>query len=582
MNNKYKINIGIEIHCTLNTLLKLFSPSINLSAILVHKELNKFIPKKPNTTISPLDLGYPGYMPIPNEEAVKKALMVCLILNAEIADALRFDRKHYFYPDLPKGYQITQFYNPIGVNGNLEITLENGIKKRISISKIILEEDTASMIHHGQNTKIDYNRAGNPLLEIVSSPDISNSYEAVEYIKELRRKLIFANISFARFELGQFRCDLNVSVSEKNSDKMGTRIEIKNLNSLANIKKAIDNEVKELTDLLESNKKIRQQTKRFDESTQKNKFMRFKETEIDYKYLRDPMFGLYKLNQIELRKHLVSLTNLVFEYFDRKKIDEMIELSNFRIFIETLEFLLNHNNIIFLPKLKEISQESCQNKISNQKEIDDCKKEIDDRYLFFTNFINQKLNQHLVNGLSGYRSKLIETKELDTNKIINRFEDYMRYIIWDIDYIDYLFEDKKNGKFANIDLLKNEIDKRFTLIISLINEDRFDELNNMLGLPPSYHKENSSHPEILDDKNALINESLNIINFEESIINNSISRMNLSEVLPEYKNRPDRVINGIFGQIMKNNKEHIEKINPASLKQRLQDKLNELVKKENK
>uniref|UniRef100_A0A2C9JR38 Adenylosuccinate synthetase n=1 Tax=Biomphalaria glabrata TaxID=6526 RepID=A0A2C9JR38_BIOGL len=170
----------------------------------------------------------------------------------EIADALRFDRKHYFYPDLPKGYQITQFYNPIGVNGNLEITLENGIKKRISISKIILEEDTASMIHHGQNTKIDYNRAGNPLLEIVSSPDISNSYEAVEYIKELRRKLIFANISFARFELGQFRCDLNVSVSEKNSDKMGTRIEIKNLNSLANIKKAIDNEVKELTDLLES------------------------------------------------------------------------------------------------------------------------------------------------------------------------------------------------------------------------------------------------------------------------------------------------------------------------------------------
>ncbi|MGH1411305.1 MAG: Asp-tRNA(Asn)/Glu-tRNA(Gln) amidotransferase subunit GatB [Mycoplasma sp.] len=576
MNNKYKINIGIEIHCTLNTLLKLFSPSVNLSAILVHKELNKFIPKKPNTTISPLDLGYPGYMPIPNEEAVQKALMACLILNAHIAEELRFDRKHYFYPDLPKGYQITQFYNPIGVNGNLEIILENGIKKRISISKIILEEDTASMIHHGQNTKIDYNRAGNPLLEIVSSPDISNSYEAVEYIKELRRKLIFANISFARFELGQFRCDLNVSVSEKNSDKMGTRIEIKNLNSLANIKKAIDNEVEELIDLLESNEKIRQQTKRFDESTQKNKFMRFKETEIDYKYLRDPMFGLYKLNKIELKKYFVSLTNLVFEYFDRKKIDEMIELSNFWIFIEILGYVLRYKKTI-PDKAKEISQGCCQNKIDNQKEIDDCKKEIDDYYLFFTNFINQKLNKHLAEGLSSYHSKL-----LDTNKIINRFEDYMRYIISDIDYIDYLFEDKKNGKFANIDLLKNEIDKWFTLIISLINEDRFDELHKMLGHPPSYHKENSGHPEILDDKNALINESLNIINFEESIINNSISRMNLNEVLPEYKNRPDRVINGIFGQIMKNNKEHIEKINPASLKQRLQDKLNELVKKENK
>lgn len=169
--------------------------------MLFHKELSKFSNKLSNTIITPIDLGYPGYMPVPNKEAVHKSLLACSILKTKkIAKELRFDRKHYFYPDLPKGYQITQFYNPIGENGYLEIILENGIKKQIGISKIILEEDTANMIHEREYTKINYNRAGNPLLEIVSEPNISNSYEAIEYIKELRRKLIFAGISFARFE----------------------------------------------------------------------------------------------------------------------------------------------------------------------------------------------------------------------------------------------------------------------------------------------------------------------------------------------------------------------------------------------
>jgi aspartyl-tRNA(Asn)/glutamyl-tRNA(Gln) amidotransferase subunit B len=243
--NKYKATIGIEVHTELNTASKMFSSSPASSY------------DEPNTNINEIDLGMPGTLPSPNKNAVIKALILACALQMQVDTNLCFDRKNYFYQDLPKGFQITQQYQPIGKNGHLAIS-----NKTVRIERIHLEEDTAKQQIVDNNSCLDYNRCGVPLIEIVSQPDMETASEAIEYLNELRRILIFLNISDGKMEDGSFRADINISVAEVNAKQNGTKVEIKNINSFANIGRAIEYEFNRQVSLLSNNKVVVQETRR--------------------------------------------------------------------------------------------------------------------------------------------------------------------------------------------------------------------------------------------------------------------------------------------------------------------------------
>ena len=285
MSNNFETVIGIEIHIELNTKSKMFSPSAN------HYH------SPPNTNLSIIDLGYPGAMPSVNKEAVIKAVKLAKALNMKIDNELHFDRKHYFYPDLPKGFQITQHFRPIGKNGEIKISNNRIIK----IERIHLEEDTAKSLHKDNKTLLDYNRAGVPLIEIVSYPTIRNAKEAGYYIDAIRKLVRFLDISDAKMEEGSLRADLNISIRLHGESKLGTKVEIKNINSITNSQKAAISEIAlQEANILEGIK-IEQTTKRYDDKENKNKVMRAKKDVSDYKYFPEP-----NIPPISLSKHFID------------------------------------------------------------------------------------------------------------------------------------------------------------------------------------------------------------------------------------------------------------------------------------
>ena len=227
--SSYKPTIGIEIHLELKTNAKVFSKSKNTYDSL------------PNTNINEIDLGYPGVLPVFNEGVLKSAIKACLGLNMNISHEMHFDRKNYYYPDLPKGYQITQFDTPIGTNGYIDIEINNKTK-RIGISDIHIEEDTCKSLHYKDKTLLNYNRAGVPLLEIVSKADMHTKEEAMAYAEKIRETMLYLDVSDCKIEEGSMRCDVNISISKDNT--LGIRSEIKNIGSISNIGEAIDYEIK--------------------------------------------------------------------------------------------------------------------------------------------------------------------------------------------------------------------------------------------------------------------------------------------------------------------------------------------------
>lgn len=272
--SKFISTIGLEVHCELKSNSKNFSPSKNGEGEV-------------NTNLSVVDIGYPGILPNVNKEAVRKSIMVATALNCEVPKRLSFDRKNYYYPDLPKGYQITQFNSPIGTNGFVMINVD-GVEKRIAIHDTHLEEDTANMDHLSTYSLIDYNRAGVPLLETVTEPCISSSKEAIAYLEALRNIFLYLDVSEARADLGQIRVDVNVSMKREEDTELGTRVEMKNINSFTTVKEAIEVEIKRQTEILESGGVIEQETRRYDEVNKCTKFLRGKVDAIDYKYYREP------------------------------------------------------------------------------------------------------------------------------------------------------------------------------------------------------------------------------------------------------------------------------------------------------
>ncbi len=272
---EFEAVIGIEIHVEMKTKSKMFSSSSNMFGADC------------NTNISPLDMAFPGTMPVVNKQAVINAIRVCSALHMNIDHELWFDRKNYFYSDLPKGYQITQQKRPIGSNGYVEIEVDGKIKK-IHIERLHMEEDTCKQIHCADCSLLDYNRAGTPLLEIVSLPEMKNGEDAMKYVDAIRRIVVYTEVSDGKMEEGSLRCDVNISLREKDSDKLGTKVEIKNLNSIANVEKAINFEIKRQSELLLNNQAVEQETRRFDETLKETVLMRKKTNAVDYKYFTEP------------------------------------------------------------------------------------------------------------------------------------------------------------------------------------------------------------------------------------------------------------------------------------------------------
>ena len=284
MIKNFELIIGIEIHLEINSKTKMFSA------------IENSFDAEPNTLISPIDLGYPGTLPTINKEVVIKAIKLAKALNMEIDHELHFDRKNYFYTDLPKGYQITQQFRPIGKNGTIIISV-NEQSKQIPIERIHIEEDTARQQHQDGQTLINYNRAGVPLIEIVSYPNIRSAEEAVQYIEEIQKIAKFLDISDAIMAKGSLRADINLSVRMLGTNKYGTRVEIKNLNSLNNVKTAIEYEYNLHVQKIIRGEEIEQETKNFDENLLQTVSMRKKTDAVDYKYFPDPNIPIIVLDK---------------------------------------------------------------------------------------------------------------------------------------------------------------------------------------------------------------------------------------------------------------------------------------------
>ena len=276
--SEWETVIGLEVHVQLATKSKIFSGASTLFG------------SSPNTQACNIDLGMPGVLPVLNEEVLKMAIKFGLSINANINSPTQFARKNYFYPDLPKGYQISQLDNPIVEGGVLEITLKDGSKKKIRITRAHLEEDAGKSLHEDFEglTGIDLNRAGTPLLEIVSEPDLSSPEEAVAYLKKIHSIIRYLEISDGNMAEGSMRCDANVSLRKRGSKELGTRTETKNVNSFKFVEKAIQHEMKRQIKILESGERVTQETRLYDSQLDETRPMRSKEYANDYRYFPEP------------------------------------------------------------------------------------------------------------------------------------------------------------------------------------------------------------------------------------------------------------------------------------------------------
>ena len=287
VKTQYEAVIGLETHCQLSTATKIFC------------NCSTEFDSPPNTNVCPICMGMPGVLPVLNQKVLEYAVKAGLALNCEIAPYSKFDRKQYFYPDLPKNYQISQYDLPIVEHGWLEIELVdesgNPIRKRIGITRLHMEEDAGKLVHAGSDrlagsthSLVDYNRTGVPLVEIVSEPDIRSGTEAAEYAQELRRIMRYLGVSDGNMQEGSLRCDVNISVRPVGQKEFGTKVEIKNMNSFSAIQKAIEYEIERQIEAIETGEKILQETRLWEEGSQRTVSMRSKEGSSDYRYFPEP------------------------------------------------------------------------------------------------------------------------------------------------------------------------------------------------------------------------------------------------------------------------------------------------------
>lgn len=273
----YTMTIGIECHVQLATVTKLFSPADNDARS-----------KGPNSVVHPIDYGLPGMLPVLNNRAVELAVLAGKAMNANIANVSRFDRKHYFYPDLPNGYQISQMYQPTILAGYVDAPMEDGGSVRVRVHHAHIEMDAGKLSHYGDYSLVDLNRAGTPLIEIVSEPDMHSAQEAKAYAAELHKLMVYAGVTFGDLYHGNMRFDVNISVAPEGATELGKRAEVKNLNSFRSVERAAEYEFKRQVALLEKGERVVQETRGWDDSTGKTTSQRSKEDAQDYRYMPDP------------------------------------------------------------------------------------------------------------------------------------------------------------------------------------------------------------------------------------------------------------------------------------------------------
>lgn len=309
VKTEYEAIIGLETHCQLSTNTKIFSSSSTAFGA------------EPNTNIDPVCMGLPGVLPVLNAKVLEYAVKAGLALNCQIAKYSKFDRKQYFYPDLPKNYQISQYDLPIAEHGWLEIEMvddhDNPVRKRIGITRLHMEEDAGKLVHAGSDrlagssySLVDYNRAGVPLVEIVSEPDLRSGQEAAEYAQELRRIMRYLGVSDGNMQEGSLRCDVNISVRPVGEKKFGTKVEIKNMNSFSAIQRAIDYEIQRQIAAIEAGERIIQETRLWEEGSQRTSSMRVKEGSSDYRYFPEPDLAPIEVSHSQLETWRSELPEL--------------------------------------------------------------------------------------------------------------------------------------------------------------------------------------------------------------------------------------------------------------------------------
>ena len=456
--------IGLEIHVQLLTKSKIFSSSSTAYG------------GSPNQQASYVDLGMPGTLPVLNKSVIKKAIEFGLAINGKISKRSIFARKNYFYPDLPKNYQISQLDLPIVEGGFINITDNNGEQKKINITRAHLEEDAGKSIHSEQNncTFIDLNRAGTPLLEIVSEPELNSAQEAVQYMKKIHNIVTYLKISDGNMQEGSFRCDANVSVRKKGTNKLGTRTELKNINSFKFVEKAIKYEIQRQIDVIEDGKKIVQETRLYDENKDITRSMRSKEEANDYRYFPDPDLlpieidenyineiknGLPELPDVKEEKYKkeygfnneqinIIISNSGITYF----IDEILKISKIEpkkvvnYFISSLYVMISKENLV-LDQNKLLAKDFCNiieliedgviPKNALKKILDEMCKDNAQISNIIEKFSNKEQDENLINkiieDIISQNSKQVEEYKSGKTKILGFFVGQVLKSVKDVD-----------------------------------------------------------------------------------------------------------------------------------------------------
>ncbi|MXR05643.1 Asp-tRNA(Asn)/Glu-tRNA(Gln) amidotransferase subunit GatB [Mesomycoplasma flocculare] len=397
MNKKYLITIGVEIHLELNTKAKMFSNSPNLRG-----DSNRFF--------NLFDLAYLGTLPKINKSAVEKAIILAKALKMQISPILAFDRKNYFYPDLPKGFQISQQFHPIGKNGTINV--DDSV---VEIERIHLEEDTAKQIHKGDKTFLDYNRCGAPLIEIVTKPVLNSASQAAKYVDEIRKLALFLGISDAKLENGSLRADINISVRPKHQAKFNPKAEIKNINSISNIQKAAELEIQEQIESYEKGGKVVQLTKKFNDKLIKNQILRSKSDAIDYKYFPEPNLPYIELKENFVAKIQVPITPQEIEIMLKKEGVSAFYISQILNNFEYWTFLKSSNPENWNLSIKLFFSEIVPiiNKLGSQN------------LAISFEFFGKLVQNHLLGKISNSEFRQIvkikqESKNLDLNSILEK------------------------------------------------------------------------------------------------------------------------------------------------------------------
>lgn len=469
-----KPTIGIEVHCELKTNSKAFSPSENTYGEVPNKRANE------------LDLGMPGTLPVLNKGMLDLGIKCALVLHCEVSKEMFFDRKNYFYPDNPRNFQITQNNTPVGRNGYVEIEYD-GIKKKIEIEEIHMEEDTCKSIHEKDSTLLNFNRAGIPLIEIVTKPCISNEKEAVLYLENLREMLLYSGVSDVKIEEGSMRCELNISLSD--TEELGTKVEVKNIGSINAVKESALYEIERQTNLINNGELVNGETRRWDDKTKTTIFMRKKEVGNDYRYFPEPDIPRVYVSDewIEsIRKTIPMLPNELKEKYKNLGINEV----TIKSLIQNRELNIALNELIDMNVNPVLSANILTSDIlfylnSHFITFNDCKVTIDNIKdivnLLNENKISSKISKEIIAELlenGGVVKEIIEKKglsQISDEKVLleiinnvldnnlNAVTDYKNGLDRSIKFLmGQIMKETKgqaNPKLAN-DLLISELNKR--------------------------------------------------------------------------------------------------------------------------